>query len=166
MGTFFAPAVSSILRLSLTHTHTHTHTRTHTRTHTHMRARARTLAGINWWNGPLTLVVLFFALCLLEVSPESLVVLAILLALYSLWHVHTHIPSREWALFFPHTASSIFRLSLTRFVRLSGGPCRCLTSRSRWGLECFIHDCFAVELTGECLKCLFRLTRGSLTLVV
>ena len=29
-------------------------------------------------------------------------------------------------------------------------------------LECFMHDCFAVELTaaGECLKCSFRLTRG------
>ena len=23
-----------------------------------------------------------------------------------------------------------------------------------------MHDCFAVELTDECLKCLFRLTRG------
>ena len=23
-----------------------------------------------------------------------------------------------------------------------------------------MHDCFAVELTGECLKCSFRLTRG------
>ena len=33
--------------------------------------------------------------------------------------------------YFPHTVSSIFRLSLTRFVRLSGGPCRCLASRSR-----------------------------------
>ena len=30
----------------------------------------------------------------------------------------------------------------------------------------FMHGCFAVELTGECLKCLFRLTRGGLTLVV
>ena len=29
-----------------------------------------------------------------------------------------------------------------------------------------MHDCFAVELTSECLKCLFRLTRGGLTLVV
>ena len=32
----------------------------------------------------------------------------------------------QWALFFPHTVSSIFRLALTRFVRLSVGPCRCL----------------------------------------
>ena len=24
-----------------------------------------------------------------------------------------------------------------------------------------MHDCFAVELTGECLKCSFRLTRGA-----
>ena len=32
--------------------------------------------------------------------------------------------------FFPHTVSSIFRLSLTRLVRLSGGPCRCLASQS------------------------------------
>ena len=23
-----------------------------------------------------------------------------------------------------------------------------------------MHDCFAIELTGECLKCLFRLTGG------
>ena len=23
-----------------------------------------------------------------------------------------------------------------------------------------MHDCFAVELTGECLKCSFQLTRG------
>ena len=30
----------------------------------------------------------------------------------------------------------------------------------------FMHDCFAVELTGEWLKCLFRLTRDGLTLVV
>ena len=59
---------------------------------------------------------------------------------------------------FPHTVRSIFRLSLTRFVRLSGladawrrGP----ADRS-WSV--FMHDCFAVELTGECLKCLFRLT--------
>ena len=33
-------------------------------------------------------------------------------------------------------------------------------------LECFMHDCFAVELAGECLKCLFRLTGGGPTLVV
>ena len=32
---------------------------------------------------------------------------------------------------FPHTVSSTFCLSLTRFVRLSEGPCRCLASRSR-----------------------------------
>ena len=38
-------------------------------------------------------------------------------------HTHTH----------THT-----RLSLTRFIRLSGGPCRCLTSLSRrQELECF-----------------------------
>ena len=30
--------------------------------------------------------------------------------------------------FFPRTVSSIFRLSLTRLVRLSGGPCRCLAN--------------------------------------
>ena len=42
--------------------------------------------------------------------------------------------------FFPHAVSSIFRLSLTRFVRLSGGPCRCLMSRSRrsWSVSCMI----------------------------
>ena len=28
------------------------------------------------------------------------------------------------------------------------------------GRSVFMHDCFAVELTGECLKCSFRLTRG------
>ena len=38
--------------------HTHARVHTHTHTHTHM-------AVIDWWNGPLTLVVIFFALCLL-----------------------------------------------------------------------------------------------------
>ena len=69
--------------------------------------------------------------------------------------------------FFPHTVSSIFRLSLTRLVRLSRDPCRCLASRSRREeLECFMHDCFTIELTGECLKCLFRLTEGVPAVVV
>ena len=40
--------------------------------------------------------------------------------------IQVRIPSRAMGTFFPHTVSSIFRLSLTRFVRLSGGPCRCL----------------------------------------
>ena len=39
-------------------------------------------------------------------------------------------PVEGMGAFFHHTVSSIFCLSLTRFVRLSGGPCRCLTSRS------------------------------------
>ena len=34
------------------------------------------------------------------------------------------------------------------------------------GVECFMHDCFTMELAGECLKCLFRLTRGGPTLMV
>ena len=34
---------------------------------------------------------------------------------------------------------------------------RCPADRS-WSV--FMHDCFAVELTGECLRCSFRLTRG------
>ena len=29
-----------------------------------------------------------------------------------------------------------------------------------------MHDCFTIELTGECLKCLFRLTGGVLAVVV
>ena len=29
-----------------------------------------------------------------------------------------------------------------------------------------MHDCFAIELTGECLKCLFRLTGGVPAVVV
>ena len=33
-------------------------------------------------------------------------------------------------------------------------------------LECFMHDCFTIELTGECLKCLFRLTGGVPAVVV
>ena len=45
--------------------------------------------------------------------------------------IQVRIPSRAMGTFSPHTVSSIFRLSLTRFVRLSGGPCRCLASRSR-----------------------------------
>ena len=73
--------------------------------------------------------------------------------------IQVRIPSRAMGTFFPHTVSSIFRLSLTRFVRLSGGPCRCLASSSRnWELESFMHDCFAIELTGECLKCFNRMT--------
>ena len=71
-------------------------------------------------------------------------------------HTHTHTHTR-----------SIFDLSLTRLVRLSGGPCWCLTLQSRrLELECFMHDCFTMELAGECLKCLFRLTRGVPALVV
>ena len=45
--------------------------------------------------------------------------------------IQVQIPSRAMVTFFLHTVSSIFRLSLTRFVQLSGGPCRCLASRSR-----------------------------------
>ena len=55
-------------------------------------------------------------------------------------------PVEENGHFFPHTISSIFRLSLTH------------THTHSWSV--FMHDCFAVELTGECLKCSFRLTRG------
>ena len=40
-------------------------------------------------------------------------------------------PVEEICTFFPHSVSSIFRLSLTRFIRLSGGPCRCLASQFR-----------------------------------
>ena len=29
-----------------------------------------------------------------------------------------------------------------------------------------MHDCFAIELTGECLKCFIRLTRGVPAVVV
>ena len=29
-----------------------------------------------------------------------------------------------------------------------------------------MHDCFTIELTGECLKCLFRLTGGVPAVVV
>ena len=29
-----------------------------------------------------------------------------------------------------------------------------------------MHDCFAIELTGECLKCFIRLTRGVRAVVV
>ena len=100
-----------------TYAHTYAHARAHTHTHTHTHTRAQT-------------------------------------------HTHTHTigstmgaypsgtgsnPVERNGHFFPHAVSSIFRLSLTRFVRLSGGPCRCLTSRSRRReLECFFawlfHD--------------------------
>ena len=52
----------SHIMLAWTHTHIHMHG-THTHTHTHTSS-VRT-AVIDWWNGPLTLVVIFFALCLL-----------------------------------------------------------------------------------------------------
>ena len=55
-----------------THTHTHAHTRTHTHTHAHTRTHAHTHAHTQahtqthtHTNGPLSLVVIFFALCLL-----------------------------------------------------------------------------------------------------
>ena len=66
-------------------------------------------------------------------------------------NTHTHTQTQTQT----HT-HTVFRLSLTRFIRLSGGHCRCLTSRSRrWELECFMHDCFTVELTGECQSVCF-----------
>ena len=40
------------------------------------------------------------------------------------------------------------------------------TYTHRKELECFMHDCFTIELTGECLKCLFRLTGGVPAVVV
>ena len=96
---------------------------------------------------------------------------AVMVQSEALWaripEIQVRIPSRAMGTFFPHTVSSIFRLSLTRLVRLSGGPCRCLASRSRRReLECFMHDCFTIELTGECLECFFRLTRGVPAVVV
>ena len=72
--------------------------------------------------------------------------------------------------FFPHAVSSIFRLSLTRLFRLSGGPCRRLVAVAvpQIGVGVFHNAClcFTMELVGECLKCLFRLTRGVPALVV
>ena len=51
------------------------------------------MAVIDWWNGPLSLVVISLrcaCCCLLEVSPVSLVVLAIRLALFFIvTHTHT-----------------------------------------------------------------------------
>ena len=145
------------------------------------------MAVIDWWNGPLTLVVIFFALCLLLTWSIACVACRACHSsgtFFSLWHTHTHthththahthththdgaggwvseefvstdarlaslvvqsearwarisevqvrIPSRGMDSFFPHAVSSIFRLSLTRFVLLrgSGGLCICLTSRS------------------------------------
>ena len=44
---------------SLWHTHTHTHT------HTNFSFSSVRMAVINWWSGPLVLVVIFFALCML-----------------------------------------------------------------------------------------------------
>ena len=86
---------NSNLLLIMTHTHTHTHTHTryrfksrpgelnfchsccqlylspfslslsHTHTHTNFSFSSVRMAVIDWWNGPLALVVIFFALCML-----------------------------------------------------------------------------------------------------
>ena len=53
------------------------------------------MAVIDWWNGPLTLVVIFFALCLLLLT-WSIACVACCAChssgtpLFSLWHTHTH----------------------------------------------------------------------------
>ena len=52
------------------------------------------MAVIDWWNGPLTLVVIFFALCLLLLT-WSIARVACRAChssgiLFSLWHTHTH----------------------------------------------------------------------------
>ena len=68
-----------------THTCTHTHTRTHARTHTHTHTHTHVPAVV--------------------VQSEAL------------WaripEIQVRIPSRAMGTFFPHTVSSIFRLSLT-----------------------------------------------------
>ena len=47
------------------HARTHAHKHTHTHTHTLLFFSSVRMAVIDWWNGPLSLVVIFFALCLL-----------------------------------------------------------------------------------------------------
>ena len=78
--------------------------------------------------------------------------------------VQVQILLRGMGSLFPHVASSIFRLSLTRIVRLRRGPCRC----PQIGLEVFRNArlCFTMELVDDFLKCLFRLPRGVPALVV
>ena len=68
--------------------------------------------------------------------------------------IQVRIPSRAMGTFFPHTVSSIFRLSLTHTHTHTH------THNT--------HSClrFTMELVGECLKRLFRLTQDMPALVV
>ena len=79
-------------------------------------------------------------------------------------------PARGMGTFFPHAVGSIFRLSLTRLFQLSRGPCRRLVAVAVPEIAVGVfHNaclCFTMELVGDCLKCLFRLMRGVLALVV
>ena len=83
------------------------------------------MAVIDWWNGPLTLVVIFFALCLLLLT-WSIAGVACRAChssgtffhcdTHTHTHTHTHtvrIPSRGMGTFFLHSVGSTFRLSLT-----------------------------------------------------
>ena len=111
-------SLSLSLSLSLSHTHTHTHTQTHTLSHMH-----------DCFTIELTGECLK---CLFRLTGG---VPAVVVQSEALWaripEIQVRIPSRAMGTFFPLTVSSIFRLSLTRLIRLSGGPCRCLASRSR-----------------------------------
>ena len=105
--------------------HTNTHMDTHTHTHTHTHVSCMIVSRSSWRVSVWSVCFDWREACLPSwcnrkhygrVSQRS---------------IQVRIPSRAMGTLFPHTVSSIFRLSLTRLVRLSGGPCRCLASRSR-----------------------------------
>ena len=86
------------------------------------------MAVIDWWNGPLTLVVIFFALCLLLLtwSIASVACRACHSSgtFFSFWHTHTHTHTRA------HTRTHTH------------------THTHRLELECFMHDCFRDRADG------------------
>ena len=88
-------------------------------------------------------------------------------------HTHPHTYTRTHAhTVFAHADSSIFHLSLTCLVRVSGGPGDAWTVKAvtvpQIGVEVFRNAClcFTMELVGGCLKCSFELTRDVPALMV
>ena len=127
MGTFFPHTVSSVFRLSLTHTHTHTHAHVRTAppppTHTYLCF-------------PMELV----GECLkpfVSTDPKRTCSRGVIGSTMGAYPRGTgsNPPSRAMGTFSPHAVSSIFRLSLTRFFRLSGGPCRCGPVDRSWSVS-------------------------------
>ena len=90
-----------------THKHTHTHTHTRARTHTHFLRNDKKGRMVLFFS---FFVFFFFPLCL-RVSLVSLAIHLVFSSCGTRAQTHT---SRAMGTFFPHTVSSIFRLSLTR----------------------------------------------------